>query len=260
MGFLGSTWFLMLSVAGSVLLSLLGLLGVRKVIDRGRLEAHHGVAGSFMSIVGTLYAVVLGFIVVDALNTFQKSRVLVETEANSLHDVFHIAGGLPSTEGRKIRGICFEYAKEMINGEWPAMEHGESSQNAHVLMLHLWHEAINFRPNSMQEQNLDAAMIDQMHQIGDARHSRLLAARPAYEPVVWMVLIIGAVVTIVFTYFFGFESLSLQLVMTALVAVVLSLNLVLVALFRCPFSGDVKVSPAPFKVDLDSFANEMNER
>src|SRR5271155_5026062 len=124
---LGSYWFLAIIVPASVALAMLGLLLVRKYVKHQTLAVHHDVAGYMLSIVGTLYAVVLGFIVVDSLNTFQKARLTVEQEANALHDIFHLAQGLPSPISLDIRTTCLSYAKLMVSEEWPAMADGHDS-------------------------------------------------------------------------------------------------------------------------------------
>jgi hypothetical protein len=64
---------------------------------------------------------------------------------------------------------------------------------------------------------------------------------------------VGAVVTIGFSYFFGMDNLRPQLIMTALVALVLSLNLYLVIVESHPFSGNFRVKPTPFKIALELF-------
>jgi len=53
---------------------------------------------------------------------------------------------------------------------------------------------------------------------------------------------------------FRAESVSLQRFLTALAAVVMGLNLYLVALFGYPFSGELTVSSRPFQTDIEIFA------
>ncbi|MFY0030148.1 hypothetical protein ABTP79_18740, partial [Acinetobacter baumannii] len=85
---------------------------------------------------------------------------------------------------------------------------------------------------------------------------RLATALGRVSPVLWTVLIVGAAVTIGFSYFFGMESARSQIIMTALVALVLSLNLFLVVVESHPFAGTFRIQPTPFKVALELFALE----
>lgn len=244
---------------GAVLLSVCGLKLVRRYVPRELLQPHHNVAGWFLSIAGTLYAVVLGFIVVDALNDFQQARVTVQQEANGLHDIFHLSRGLIEPANREMRGLCMSYASAVASEEWLTMENGEASPKAHQLMSRMWHTMTAYKANGNAEQDFHTAILEELRLVGDARHTRLLGATPSYDPVLWFVLILGAAITVIFTYFFGLDNENIQILMTALIAIILSLNIILVSLFGSPFSGDVKVPPLPFENDVKYFLDELHE-
>jgi hypothetical protein len=59
----------------------------------------------------------------------------------------------------------------------------------------------------------------------------------------WLVLLGGAVITIGYTFFFGTESLRAQALMTALLAIMIFFELLVVVGIDRPFSGAVKVGP-----------------
>jgi hypothetical protein len=237
-----------------------GLLIVRQRFSHEMLSVHHDVAACFMTVIGTLYAVVLGFIVVESLNTFQDARQNVGNEANALHDLFHIADGLEQPVKGRIRQLCLNYAQTMVDKEWPAMQDGHGAPESHVVTMHLWHDIVYYDPKgSDNKEDLHGAMLQQVQRLSDSRHTRLIAANPNYNPVVWSALIVGGIITVVFTYFFGVKNIWVQALMTALVTLVLGLNLVLVELFDTPFSGDVNVSPQPFEADIKYFQTEDAE-
>ncbi len=77
--------------------------------------------------------------------------------------------------------------------------------------------------------------------------------------VIWLVLLTGAAVTITFTFFFGMESLLAQTVMTALLALLISSELLVLIAVDRPFTGAVKVHPialAEVLADLQSQPDE----
>jgi hypothetical protein len=63
-------------------------------------------------------------------------------------------------------------------------------------------------------------------------------------------LIGGAVVTVLFTYFFGIKNLRAQLAMTALYVVSIGFVLFLVAAVEYPYSGTVEVTPEAMEAVL----------
>src|SRR5262249_16950767 len=109
------------------------------------------------------------------------------------------------------------------------------------------------------ENNLQQALFAQLDELNDARHTRMMVAEPEFDAIIWAVLIAGGCVLVVFTYFFGVENLAVQIVMTVMVTLTLALNLCLVIMFGYPYSGDVRVSPAPFVTDVATFEREMKE-
>jgi hypothetical protein len=62
------------------------------------LTSHHEVANPMMSVVGTLYSVLLGFMVVCAFNRYDGCRAGLQAEANAVSDVFHLSMGLPAQD------------------------------------------------------------------------------------------------------------------------------------------------------------------
>jgi hypothetical protein len=67
------------------------------------------------------------------------------------------------------------------------------------------------------------------------------------------VIILGGIVTVGLTYVFVFDDLRIQIAPTAMVALLIALNIFLVVMFGYPFSGDLKVSPENLRVALAVF-------
>jgi hypothetical protein len=73
-------------------------------------------------------------------------------------------------------------------------------------------------------------------------------------------LIVGGISTTVFRYFFGINSIKVQALMTVLVSVTLSSNILLVALYSSPFTGEFGVKPMAFDMDLKMFDGIAKQR
>ena len=68
-----------------------------------------------------------------------------------------------------------------------------------------------------------------------------------------MVLIVGGVITVGFTYLFGLENTLVHLLMVASLAMIISLSLFTVAALDYPFKGDIRIQPDAFEQVLDRF-------
>ena len=68
-------------------------------------------------------------------------------------------------------------------------------------------------------------------------------------------LIIGALLTVGFTYLFGLDSAVLHGLMISSLAIVISAMLFMIVQVDHPFSGQVHVTPDPFEAVLATFTN-----
>ncbi|HEY9786473.1 MAG TPA: hypothetical protein V6D17_13785 [Candidatus Obscuribacterales bacterium] len=230
-----------------------GLLYVRKRVPYHSLVAYHEVAGYLLSVIGTLYAVLLGFVVVDAMTQVQEARLTVEKEADAIANVFLAADGFPQAERDRIQELSQRYVKLVIEDEWQAMARSAYSRAAFDVSWLLWKEGVHFRPKTEAEQSLHQCMLEELSNLSDARRARLLKSRHGVAPILWLALITGGIFTLVFTYFFGVQNIRVQIVMTVLVAFTLALNVMLVVLFGRPFAGDLAVQPEAFRLDQEIF-------
>lgn len=250
-----SYWLGLIFVLFTTILSVAGMLLVRKKVGVASLVAYHEVAGYLLSVIGTLYAVLLGFVVVDAMQHVQDLRVLTEKEASGVANIYLLVQGFHEPERTKIRGLCTDYARAVVDKEWDDMQRGTYSPEAFAAAWALWKEITVYTPKSDTEQNVHQQIVSEICGMTESHRTRLVAARHGVAPVLWVVLIVGGIFTVMFTYFFGVESVKAQIIMTAVVSLTLALNVFLVYIFGNPFSGDLSVHPDAFKLDLLIFKN-----
>lgn len=233
----------------SVLLSLIGLIWVRQKVPIDSLMQNHEVGGYMLSVVGTMYAVLLGLVVVDAMTRFQEARTIVEAEANSLADVFVLSRRFPEEKQKKIESICLDYVTEVVQVEWDLMGTGDKSFKARKLVFDLIHEVIDFEPVTESQKAIYPMAVESVCNLWDNRRARTNISDNGMPVEEWVVLSLGAVVCTVFSYFFGLKNLKAQIIMTALSSSLIALNLFLVLMFGYPFSGDMKIKPDALYVD-----------
>lgn len=237
--------------------SVVGLVVVRKVFHLDKIKQCHEVGGYLLSVVGTMYAVLLGLVVVDAMTKFQSARSVFESECNSLADVFILAGSLPEPKSTNIRQLCTNYAKEVVEVEWETQKNGQVDEAARRAAIALMKEIADYEPHTENHKAIYPKMLDEACQLWDDRRARTNLAQYGVPGVEWTVLIIGGIATVVFTYFFGVESIKAQAVMTAMVSLLISLNMYLVLLFGAPFSGDLHIGSDAMKVDQQIFEGQF---
>lgn len=235
-------------ISGSTVLSIVGLLLVRRVLHKENLISSHDVGGYLLSVVGTTYAVILGLIVVDAMGRFQEARQTTETESNAVADVILLANQLPRATRERIQSRALAYVDRVIEDEWPLMNRGRFAPTARRAAVDLVDAVCDFEPKTEKEQAIYGAAVSAVCEFWNCRRTRTVTAAHGVSGLEWVILLSGGVITMAFTYLFKLEHLKIQVIMTALVAMIIAICLFMVLMFGYPYSGEMKVSPDGFMV------------
>lgn len=247
-GYLSATLLVLLGTAAGVC----GLLLVRRWAGVRTLRAHHDVAAALLSVVGTLYAVLLGLVVVDAMEDFEEAREAAVAEENALANLLLLAERLPEPKRAEVRRLAVTYGRRVVEDEWPRMDDGTMDRGAHEAAVALVRGVLAFEPATEGEKVVYPAAIAAATELWNARHARAVIVAEGIPALEWLVLIAGGVVTVAFTYCFVMDRLWLQAIMTALLSMSISLNLVMMMLFGYPYSGSLKVTvPESYRAPAD---------
>jgi hypothetical protein len=140
-----------LLIGGSTALAVLGLLIVRRLLHTKNLISSHDVGGYLLSVVGTMYAVILGLIVVDAMSDFQEARRTTETESNALADLLLLSRQLPPEPRARVSSLVLEYIDRLLEDEWPILDHGRYAPSARHAAIDLIDAVGGYEPKKLSE-------------------------------------------------------------------------------------------------------------
>ncbi len=248
----------LLIVGVGTALSMLGPVIVRRYVTLERLTANNEIAGFKYAVVGVLYAVLLAFAIIVVWEKFNDAEANVAQEAGAAATIYRLSQGMGEKPGADIRGTVSNYLKLAIADDWPAMDRGtmEGSEPARRALDAVYSALLTSEP---AERGGNAVVVELLHQLDlmtEARQSRLIASQGNVPNVVWLVLFGGAVVTVVFTFFFGTRNLQVQVMMAGLLALVVFSELWTVVAIERPFTGTVKVEPTALANVLADFGTE----
>jgi hypothetical protein len=218
-----------------------------------RREEHNDVAGFIYAVLGVAYAVVLAFMLIAVWQDYKMAQTNVESEAHDLAGVYFLASRLPEPQRTHVQDLVRRYARVVVEEEWPMMEQGQTSPRADSLLRQLRLELLQFDPRTRGEQVLYERRLTQLHDAADARRSRLLEIREGIPNLLWVVLVVGGVITVSFTYLFGLKSNRTHALMVAALTLVICGILFTIGEFDYPFSGVVEIQSDAFKEMLGSF-------
>jgi protein-S-isoprenylcysteine O-methyltransferase Ste14 len=250
-----------LVVCGASLAAVVGLMLVQRLVPARVRKEHNDVAGFIYAALGVIYAVLLALVVIAVWEEFGRAHVTVETEANALAEIFWLAHRLPESERHHLQELARAYAEEVVDKEWPLMaqgraplmEHTQATPRGWVLIDDIRATLQGYEPRGEAGQELYAEGLDQVQRLADARRTRLVQAEESLPAVLWVVLVVGGMVAVGFTYLFGSENTGAHMMMVASLAGVIALVLFTIGVLDHPFSGGARIDTGAFDLVLNRF-------
>jgi hypothetical protein len=250
-----STPILGILVVGLLIgVSLLGMALSRRSAQIETLEAHQEVAGFIIAIVGVIYAVLLALVVIAVWEQHEAASATASREADAVAGIYRLARSLPASARSPVQAHVLTYARLVVDEEWPLMQRGQASDRAWDTLDDLWRAVAASDPRSPAESAAFQEELTQLDDLGDARRDRLLASQTPLPPILWGVLIGGAVVTVGFTYFFGVRKAAAQALMTTALAATIGLALFLILALDLPFTGNAAIDSAAMEQTIATLA------
>jgi hypothetical protein len=248
--YLWPTWLIIVSEIVVVTgVAVGGHVLVRHFVPDNVLEKHNDVAGFVLAIVGVIYAVLLAFVVVIAWESFNTAESTAQTEVTAASDLYRLSETFRDPQRKALRDELMHYAELVRDQEWPAMQYGGESPAAHESGLRISDLAVQMIDSDARNRvAVEESVMALVREFQDARRSRLNENDEGIPTSLWTGLILGGIFTIAFTYLFGVENFRLQLVMTALLAMLIALMFSMIVALDYPYRGATSISPAIWRL------------
>ncbi len=264
------------AMAGSVLM--------RRIFGLERLAINNEVAGFKFAVVGIVYGLLLTLATISAWDKFSEAHVAVIEEGAAANAIYQLTNG-PEQDQLAVRAALSKYLMLAINKDWPEMEVEQESEEVSGVLGELYTDVIRLiqkasvapaqditpiqtkatrraqkeaaipAPHEAMAPALAIELIKQLDNITKSRRTRVHLSGGIVPNMMWCVLIIGATLTVVFTFFFGLSNTVAQVLMTGILAAMIFMSLLMTLSFDHPFTGPVHIGPEPLKDLLKTFAH-----
>ena len=233
----------MLTVAASLLF----MWGLNRIWPWDKRHAHNDLIGWQLSILGTTYAVILGFMLFTVWTDFGAAELNADNEANALANVYRLAVALPDQQRTQLQMLTRFYADTVINKDWPEMAADQVPEASRKINEDMWKELMSVKTASPTEVLAEDHAISELSALTEHRRIRLLQNAFRLPTVLWCVLIIGGAVTIASASMFGSANTSLHALQVFAFSLLIALVLVAIAVIDRPFQGSVHVNDFAFR-------------
>lgn len=239
-------------VGGFLAITLVVGYCVERIASREVRIAHNDLAGFILAVIGVIYAVLLAFVTIGVWERYQQAESRSFDEAGQLAVVYRDADAFP--QARELRVLVRDYTEAVIFDEWPKMRRGEESPEADALIERIDRTVRTLPVTTILRQDVHAQVLEAINTAQNDRDERLSEDATGIHGIMWLVLVSGGVLTVGFTFLFGFRNARMQVMMTGALGLLIGLVLFLTVALNYPYRGSISVQPDAFHTALRTYA------
>src|SRR5437879_10412270 len=199
-----------------------GLHLVRKKYPTEVLKENHEVAAIIFNAFGLFYGVMVAFVVFVTWSGYSDATKNLEMEANEVADIFHGTQAFPDPARRTIRQGLMDYVVSVYGDELKRMAQGEIALHSGKALPTLLTEFYQMDEKSIPNRELYAETLDRLNDLAQYRRLRIFAGNDIVPLAIWLVLLVGVVFPIWYTFFFGMKNIRAQYVIATTLTVTIT--------------------------------------
>src|SRR6184192_798649 len=227
--------------------ALFGVHLVRKKYSADVLKENHEVAAIIFNAFGLFYGVMVAFVVFVTWSGYDEATKNLQMEASEALDIFNSAESFPDSPKKIIQQGARDYIAAVYNDEVKRMSDGDISLysgGAHANLRILFSQ---MDATSIPNRELYAESLRCLNNLAQYRRLRIFAGNDTIPSVIWLVLLVGGVFAVSYTFFFGMKNIRAQYLITTTLTVTVTSILFLIYVLDHPFTGTSRVSLQPLR-------------
>ena len=209
---------------------------------------------------GTAFAVLIAFVVLEAYDSYNDAKSGAETEAEAVLQLSRTADAFEPQDQQHLEGVLVCYGRAVIHRGWPTMQEQEEGS----LVVNDWgtrfrEEALRVGIRSPIHQASFRQLLTEQDRRIEGRRARLAEAVRTVPPPLWFVLLLGAVLTIGWVILSSGRhgSFLVQATVVTSVAAMVTSALLLVLFLDHPFADEPgSIRPIEMEHTLETIAHE----
>lgn len=220
----------------------------RKHIRLRILQSHNEVIGNIFSCTGGLYSLLLAFVVFLVWDAFNDAAAHANMEFSIAKGLYRDIQYYPDTlESKRIKQVYLAYINEVVTREYPALARLEPVPESSKEAFNNVFRAVE--GVSPADQNLSARaseMFRHLNELATSRSLRHLAAGSGMPLELWLPMLIGGFITMVFAIMLDIENYRLHIFLNAMLGSFIGIVMYLIIIMDYPFSGHFCIEPTGY--------------
>jgi hypothetical protein len=253
--FLGLPWLLIAVViaGGFATLSLVGLSLTRRwILPRlGQMSHHNDVTAIVHHGTLIIYGLAVALLAIAVWENHSEVTRVASDEAAAIAATYRDADGYSEPTRSRLRAELHSYTEYIIEEAWPIQRKGKLPTGGVAEMDRFQKDLRAFEPATEGQRALHMETLHGFDALIHARRLRLDSVASGLPGPMWAVILVGATITLVSSFFFEVGNPRLHSLMVAMLAIVLGLLVFLIAFYDKPYRGNHGVSPEAYELVRD---------
>lgn len=229
-------------------------VGIRKLFRLNPTDQQADLAIDLMQVASTYIGILLAFAGVLAWQDYKAAEVAIQQEAGSASQLYRDLTVYGPQMDRP-RAVLRQYISSIVSDEWRLMRDGKRSDITENDLVTLFDEVAQARPADQRENTIYQQAFSQLNQLVALRRDRLSSAQAEIPAVLWVVAIVGSVLTI--AYASAFVSSRYSSLMISGVSLTIGLMFLFLVSVDNPFRGGVEIGAGPL-TELSSIFDKID--
>lgn len=239
----------------AVLYAFFGVTLVRRFMQSHVREGHNDVLVPIFLTAGTLYAVLLGFLVIAVWENYEAAKDNAAEEASTLATLYRQTNGMVPSEQHTMRVLLREYTEAVAVDEWPIQAAtGGASPRARKAVADTYRVFATMSPQ-MAAAPITTEYLQTMRVVASDRNRRTLQASESLSGVLWIGLLVGGAIVIGMTFLLYMDATWPHVLTSGMMAALIGTLLFITLLLNRPYAGPLALTPEPFEHSLSVFAS-----
>lgn len=210
-----------------------------------RLRTFKGVSIGLLSPLGTIFGLLVVFILAQIWSDMDRAEVAVDREASALRMLTLLAAAsFPGETETQIRDCVRRHIDAAVSVEWPAMQKESATLQAPPAALNdALRLTLSLAPNNDGQLVARREMVTALESALDARRQRLILSGSGVNWIKWTCLFTQAILVAIAIGMAHIEQRMATALAMAIFAAAVVVSVVLIGTHDRPFSGPISVKP-----------------
>ena len=194
------------------------------------------------------YGLATALTAVQVWEGYERVKEITAQEASSMAAFYRNVTQYPEPLRNAMREQIRGYTYQIIHESWPLQRQGKIPTETVRTMDELQSMLVGFEPKTEAQKGLALETLASYDRMMEARRMRFTSVERKLPGVLWVVIVLGAFISLVSAFYFPVHDERIHRVQVGLLAGFIGLVIFMIVALDRPYRGDLGVKPRPYEI------------